>query len=70
MRYAGGAGVELTCVQCEQSFTLTPGEQAFFESLGYTWPKRCGPCRAVKRRLVDAQRAAEQQRMKAGGPPR
>lgn len=39
----------LTCVECGQDFAFTAGEQEFFESRGFTVPKRCPGCRAARR---------------------
>lgn len=42
---------ELTCVDCNASFKFSAGEQEHFAVLGFTnEPKRCGPCRAAKKR--------------------
>ena len=43
----------LTCRECEQPFTFTAGEQAFYQERGYTEPQRCASCRAARK----AQRA-------------
>lgn len=44
----------LQCSDCGTSFVFSAGEQAFFESKGYTnTPKRCPSCREARR----AQRA-------------
>src|SRR5438105_905387 len=41
----------LTCRDCNQSFTFTTGEQEFFASRGFTnEPSRCPECRAERRR--------------------
>lgn len=40
--------LELKCVDCQQPFTLTAGEQEFFASKGFTNPKRCKECRKKK----------------------
>ena len=40
----------LTCVECNETFTFTVGEQEFFASKGYTnEPKRCPTCRDSRR---------------------
>jgi hypothetical protein len=36
---------QLTCEDCSSSFTWTAGEQEFYDSRGFTPPKRCKPCR-------------------------
>ena len=40
---------ELTCVECNQSFTYTADDQEFHAGKGYTEPKRCPSCRAARR---------------------
>ena len=41
----------LKCTDCGATFTFTTGEQAFFESKGFTnEPKRCVSCRRAKKR--------------------
>ena len=41
----------IKCVEknCGQEFTFTEGEQAFYESRGYTEPKRCKECREARK---------------------
>jgi hypothetical protein len=41
--------VRLTCCDCGTSFTFTSGERRFLESKGLSEPRRCKPCRALKR---------------------
>ncbi len=42
---------ELSCVDCGTPFTFSAGEQERFAELGFTnEPKRCGPCRAAKKK--------------------
>jgi hypothetical protein len=38
-----------TCVDCQNEFTLEPGEIRFYESRKLQIPKRCRPCRDLKR---------------------
>ena len=39
-----------TCVDCEQEFTWTAGEQEFFHEKGFTDPpKRCKECRQARK---------------------
>jgi hypothetical protein len=42
----------LICVDCEQDFLLTVGEQQFFESRQLAQPRRCKRCRELKRTRV------------------
>ncbi len=45
---------QLTCIECNQEFTFSAGEQEKFDQLGFTnEPKRCAPCRAEKKRRQD-----------------
>ncbi|MEX0786338.1 MAG: CxxC-x17-CxxC domain-containing protein [Dehalococcoidia bacterium] len=39
----------LTCQDCSQSFTFAADDQEFFATKGYTEPKRCPNCRAVRK---------------------
>jgi ribosomal protein S27E len=42
--------VNITCVDCENTFVFSGGEQAFFASKALSPPKRCPDCR--KRRKI------------------
>ncbi len=37
--------IEVQCVDCGQTFTITAGEQRFFLEKGLALPKRCKACR-------------------------
>lgn len=39
----------LTCNSCNQSFTWTAGEQAFYQHRGFQQPKRCPHCREKRK---------------------
>ncbi len=39
----------LTCRDCEQAFTFTAGEQAFYQERGFSEPQRCQNCRAQRK---------------------
>ncbi len=39
----------LTCVECEEKFVFSAGEQAFFRSKQLSEPKRCPECRRSRR---------------------
>jgi hypothetical protein len=39
----------LACVDCQDSFTWTAGEQKFYEEQRFTQPKRCKPCRKANK---------------------
>lgn len=45
----------LKCVDCKADFTFTESEQKFFESKGFTEPKRCKPCRDAKKQAKKSQ---------------
>jgi hypothetical protein len=38
-----------TCRDCGDTFPLTPGEVDFYAQRGLVIPKRCKPCRDVRR---------------------
>lgn len=38
--------------ECGESFTITKGEKAFYESKGLLLPKRCQKCRLQRRASV------------------
>lgn len=40
----------ITCVQCENEFEFTAGEQKYFRDKGFDDPKRCPVCRRHKSR--------------------
>ncbi len=42
----------LTCADCGQDFIYTEGEQRYFWSKGLAEPKRCKPCRVIRRRSI------------------
>ena len=42
----------LICTDCGQDFTYTEGEQRYFWSKGLAEPKRCKPCRVIRRRSI------------------
>lgn len=39
----------LQCVDCGSDFVYTDRDQQFYEKQGYTPPKRCKPCRDIKK---------------------
>lgn len=41
---------EITCTECGRSFTFEAGEQQYFWIKGLSEPKRCKPCRILRRR--------------------
>jgi DNA replicative helicase MCM subunit Mcm2 (Cdc46/Mcm family) len=45
----------LKCQDCGANFTFTEKDQKFFESKGFTPPKRCKPCRDKKKQATKSQ---------------
>lgn len=43
------ADLLLTCIQCNEQFNFTEGEQQFYQSKGFQQPKRCLNCRRLKK---------------------
>jgi len=43
----------LTCSDCGQEFTFSAEDQEFYSSRGFTEPKRCRSCRAMRRNERD-----------------
>lgn len=39
----------LTCVDCEEEFIFSAGEQAYFQSKQLSVPRRCPECRRRRR---------------------
>ena len=45
---------QLTCADCKAEFTFSSTEQEFYATKGFTnEPKRCIPCRAVRKAQRD-----------------
>lgn len=40
---------QLECADCKQPFTFSAKDQAFFEEKQFVDPKRCKPCRDIKK---------------------
>ncbi len=45
------------CIDCQELYTFTVGEQVFFQRNGYQIPKRCKPCRKKMTLKMDEIRA-------------
>ena len=43
---------KFTCADCGQEFFFEVGEQEFFWSKGLAEPKRCKPCRMLRKRSI------------------
>ena len=41
--------IELTCITCNETFTFTTGDQAYFASKFLHQPKRCPKCRQYRK---------------------
>lgn len=39
----------ITCTDCHKTFIITPEEQQFFKQKQFDLPKRCKPCRVIRR---------------------
>jgi hypothetical protein len=46
---------QLECVDCKQPFTFSAKDQAFFEEKQFVDPKRCAPCRQLKKRQRESR---------------
>jgi len=40
---------QIQCADCQRTFTLTDGEQQFYQERGMTEPKRCKECRQARK---------------------
>lgn len=52
-------GTQVTCADCNETFTVTPGEVNFLkERFGddFNMPKRCKPCRQIKKQQKQQRR--------------
>jgi hypothetical protein len=45
----------LKCKDCNADFVFSEKDQKFFESKGFEPPKRCKPCRDVKKQASKSQ---------------
>jgi len=43
----------LRCYDCGCSFVWTAGEQSYFASKGLSGPKRCKPCRELRKKTLN-----------------
>lgn len=50
----------LECIECEESFVFTVGEQEFYQQREFTEPKRCKKCRENKRKAKANRRRGSQ----------
>ena len=41
------------CCDCNKQFWIEAGEQAFFDSKSMPYPKRCKPCRQIRRETIN-----------------
>ena len=60
----------LVCVDCNESFVFTSGEQEFYSERGLTeTPKRCKACRGARRRRLRRRRSSAQSAEGKVAPP-
>jgi len=52
----------LTCLDCGREFTFTTGEQMYFWAKGLSEPKRCKPCRMLRKRSLVSIMDIEEER--------
>lgn len=45
----------MSCVDCGNEYTFTEKEQEYFKLKGLTTPKRCKPCRDIRRQQKERQ---------------
>ena len=57
---------QLTCSDCNTSFTFTNTEQSFYTTKQLSWPKRCKACRDQRRAQNGAKGAAPRDRAPRG----
>lgn len=43
---------EIKCKECGETFVLTVDDQKWYKNKGFTEPKRCKSCRALRRAKV------------------
>jgi len=43
----------LHCTDCDKDFVFTVGEQRYFVSRGLSIPKRCHPCRQIRKDTIN-----------------
>lgn len=48
------AKLELTCVDCPETFYVTDRAQAFLKEKGWDVPKRCKKCRELKKQRFNS----------------
>jgi hypothetical protein len=44
--------MKLKCTDCKKDFTFTAGEQVYYVDKGLAFPKRCEPCRMIRRTKI------------------
>ena len=47
----------IACTTCGENFEFAEGEQKFFDTMGFTYPKRCKSCRQKKKQQFDVGNA-------------
>jgi len=47
----------IACTTCGENFEFAEGEQKFFDTMGFTYPKRCKVCRAKKKEQSHSEKS-------------
>jgi hypothetical protein len=45
----------IECADCQQAFTWNVGEQEFYQRSGFVEPRRCKPCRELRKAKKNGQ---------------
>ena len=53
---------QLTCLDCGREFAFASGEQRYFWAKGLSEPKRCKPCRMLRKRSLISILSVEEDR--------
>lgn len=54
--------VEITCSECNEPFPFTEREQEYYTERNLSQPKRCKPCRDLRRQNFGTSRGGDRQR--------
>lgn len=53
--------LSIQCVDCPTVFTMTEDEQQFYKDKNLSIPKRCKPCRVLKRQEREKREGQDRQ---------
>jgi CxxC-x17-CxxC domain-containing protein len=56
--------IEITCVECGETFPFTEREQEYYREKNLTHPKRCKPCRDARRNNLGGPKGAGGERQR------